>query len=205
MNKIKIASIVIVGLLIGIGSTNFVGAADLDEEISVEVKNWAGVVTPDINIGNQSVTLMVNVTDDGENVTYFVEDELFIDLNSTDNSGREMFILPRSIFYSVIATRGISDAGLLPLTGFFNRLFPIRELIKSKNVVDSMLGGEKDTNITVAANYEISNTTFLDGENLTMHIYIMGLIPGEVNGLADNVPIIGHKVITLEVSYDEIE
>jgi hypothetical protein len=87
----------------------------------------------------------------------------------------------------------------------FNRLFPIREFIKSKNVVDSMLGGEKDTNLTIPVNYEISQDTFNTSENLTMHIYLMGFMPGEANGLSDNIPIIAHKAITLEVTYEEME
>ena len=204
MNKIKIASIVVVGLLIGIGSFNFAGAVALTGRVEAEVNSWVGVVTPDITLDNQSITFQVNVTDDEGNITYIVEDELYIELNSTDNSGREQFIMPRSVFYSVIATRNMFDVGLLPIMSIFNRMFPIRELIKSKNVVDSMLGGEKDTNITIPVNYEISEETFNAGENLTVHICAMGLMPGETNGLSSSIPVIVHKVITLEISYEDM-
>jgi len=204
MNKIKITSIVVVSLLIGIGAANFAGAVSLTGRVEADVNNWIGVVTPNITLNNQSVTLIVNITTDGENTTYVVEDELFIELNSTDNSGREQFIMPRSIFYSVAVIRNPLDAGLLPISGLFRRILPILEPLKSRNVADSMIGGEKHDNITIPANYEISNTTFEEGENLTMHIYVMGFIPGEVNGLAENIPIIAHKKITLEVSYEDM-
>lgn len=204
MNKTKIVSMVVVSLLIGLGAVNFAGAANLNGKVEADVNDWVGIVTPHITLENQSITLKVNVSGEGENTTYIVEDELYIELNSTDASGREQFIMPRSIFYSAIATRNIFDAGLLPIMTIFNRMFPIRELIKSKNVVDSMLGGEKDTNITIAANYEILNTTFDEGENLTLHLYVMGLMPGETNGLSEGLPIIAHKVITLEITYEEM-
>lgn len=204
MNKVKITSVVIVSLLIGIGATNFAGAVSLTGRVEADVSKWVGIVTPNITLGNQSVTLLVNITEDGENTTYVVEDALFIELNSTDTSGREQFIMPRSIFYSVAVIRSPLDAGLLPIGGLFKRILPILEPLKSRNVVDSMIGGEKHDNITISANYEISNTTFEDGENLTMHIYIMGSIPGEVNGLAESIPIIAHKKITLEVSYADM-
>jgi len=204
MNKIKIASIVVVGLLIGIGVANYAGATTLTGQVEADIENWVGVVTPDITVENQSVTLVVNVTEDGENSSYIVEDELFIELNSTDNSGRETFILPRSVFYSAVATRNVFDAGILPIMSILDRVLPIRELLKSRNVVDSMLGGDKHNNITIPANYEISNTTFEEGENLTLHLFVMGFMPGETNGLSDTIPVLAHKVITLEITYAEL-
>ena len=204
MNKIKIASIVVVGLLIGIGAANYAGATTLTGRVEADIENWVGVVTPDITVENQSVTLVVNVTEDGENSSYIVEDELFIELNSTDNSGRETFILPRSVFYSAVATRNVFDAGILPIMSILDRVLPIRELLKSRNVVDSMLGGDKHNNITIPANYEISNTTFEEGENLTLHLFVMGFMPGETNGLSDTIPVLAHKVITLEITYAEL-
>lgn len=204
MKEIKILSIVVVSLLIGIGATNFAGAVDLNGKVEAEVDSWVGIVTPHITLDNQSITLQVNVTEDGENSSYIVEDELVIELNTTDNSGRETFIMPRSVFYSAVATRNIFDAGILPIMSLLDRVLPIRELIRSTNVVDSMLGGEKDTNITIPANYEITNTTFEEGENLTLHLYVMGLMPGETNGVVDGLPIIDHKVITLEITYEEL-
>ena len=204
MDKIKIASIVVVGLLIGIGVANYAGATTLTGQVEADIENWVGVVTPDITVENQSVTLVVNVTEDGENSSYIVEDELFIELNSTDNSGRETFILPRSVFYSAVATRNVFDAGILPIMSILDRVLPIRELLKSRNVVDSMLGGDKHNNITIPANYEISNTTFEEGENLTLHLFVMGFMPGETNGLSDTIPVLAHKVITLEITYAEL-
>ncbi len=204
MNKGKIISIIVVSLLIGVVSVNFAGAAILTDRVEADVNGWVGIVTPDITLGNQSITLLVNVTEDGDNATYTVEDELFIELNSTDNSGRSQFIMPRSIFYSAIVIRNPLDVNILPIKGYFGRILPIVEFAKSKNIVDSMLGGKKDNNITIPAKYEISEETFNNGENLTMHFYVMGLMPGETNGLSDSLPIIAHKTITLDITYGEI-
>ncbi|RLF50268.1 MAG: hypothetical protein DRN24_06825, partial [Thermoplasmata archaeon] len=67
----------------------------------------------------------------------------------------------------------------------------------------SVLGGEKSDNITVNLSYSISNMTFENGENLTMHIWVMGFLPGNVNGVIKGLPIIGHKVVNLNVEYKE--
>ena len=200
MNKIKIMSIMIVAMFIGMGATSICGAETLNGEMKVKVTDWIGIVSPKMEFGNQSVTFDVEKV---KNETFYkVNDTLKINLNITDSSGRELYIMPRSMFYGVIMYRKISEAKISPLTGLLNRLFPVRRLLKSVNVVNSTLGGKKDNNITIPLKYTITNETFNNkGENLSMMVYVMGFLPGNLDGM-EGVPIIAHKTITLNISYD---
>ena len=203
MNKIKLTTLTIAALFLSIP---VLSTAEADETltgtINVEIKEWIGIVYPEINIDNQSVTFEVNISTDGSETTYQVEDTLTIELNITKNTDRENYIFPRSVFYSIIMTRKILDAKLLPIIGFFKRIFPVREIFKSVNVIKGMLGKE-ESSINITLNYPISNETFHNGENLTMYIYVMGFLPGDVNGLLKGIPIIDHAKVALNVSYIE--
>ena len=205
MNKIKkIVSFMIVSLFISMSAASIVGAEEtLNGHIKIDVCEWMGVVYPEVSLKeNQSVNFSVDVVGEGDNVTYTVNDSLRINLNITDTSNRSNFILPRSMFYSIVVCRKLSDIKF-SLFGLLDRLFPVRVLFKSVNVVDSLLGGDKSDNITVDLSYSISNATFENGENLTMHIWVMGFLPGNVNGVIKGLPIIDHKVVSLSVEYKE--
>ena len=200
MNKIKIMSIMIVAMFIGMGAASMCGAEEtLNGEMKVDVSGWIGIVSPKIDFGNQSVTFDVETI---ENETFYkVNDTLKINLNITDSSGRKLCIMPRSMFYSVIIYRKPSEAKLSPLIGILNRLFPVRRLLKSVNVVNSTLGGQRDNNITIPLKYTITNDTFNNGgENLSMMVYVMGFLPGDLTG--GGLSIIDHKTITLNISYE---
>jgi len=169
--------------------------------IDAEVKEWLGIVHPKINLENQSVTFGVDVTTEGDKTIYKVNDTLIINLNITKEVNRT-YIIPRSIFYSAFMKRKIGFRDIFPLRGILSRIFPMKALFKSVNVVKGMLG-KADQSINISLNYEISNTTFENGENLTMTIYVMGFLPGDLDGLSAKIPIITKKQITLEVSYIE--
>jgi len=205
MNKMKITAVMIVSMLIGMGLASISTAEELDGEIKATVEDYIGVVYPELLIDNSSITLKVNVTDDEGNLTYMVEDVLSIPLNVTNETGRENFIFPRSIFCSVVVRRSILDAKILPMLPISNllkRLFPVLKPLQTVNVLGGTLGAADDMfNITMS--YPISNTTFEEGENLTMTLIAMGFLPGEVNGVAESIPIIAHKTITLEITYEE--
>jgi len=175
--------------------------AVLTGEIDAEVKEWLGIVYPEISLENQSVTFGVDVLTDGDKTTYRVNDTLIINLDVTKENNRT-YIFPRSIFYSAFMTRKITDIKLLPIRGILSRIFPMLVLFKSVNIVKGMLG-KADQSINISLNYEISNTTFENGEKLTMTLCIMGFMPGDLNGLSEKIPIITKKQITLEVSYIE--
>jgi len=203
MNKTrKIVSLIVASLCISIASASIVGAEEvLNGNIDVEINELIGIVYPKMDLDdNQSVNFSVDVVGEGDNVTYIVNDSLRINLNITDNANRSNFILPRSIFYSIVVYRKISDIKLLPFFGLLNRLMPVRVLFKPVNVVDSLLGENKSDNITIDMNYSISNTTFENGENLTMHIWVMGFLPGNVNNVK-SLPIIDHQIVNLNVKY----
>jgi len=208
MHKIKTISVMIAVMFVCVAFASLSGAEyTLEGKIEGKVSGFAGVVSPDVNLTeNQSVTLSVDITTEDNVTMYFVNDSLRIDVNITDESGRAMFFLPRSVYYGVIITRSFSDAGLLKEEtwedGFIKRLFPAKAF-GALNAVDSLLG-EKDTNITIELDYSVSNSTYQSGgENLTMHIIVMGFLPGDVNGVDDEGVgrVVEHKKVNLEVKY----
>lgn len=210
MKKIKIISMLIATLFISSAIASISGAEELEGDINAEVKGFLGVVSPGINITNQSVTFLVNVTEppgDPENNSYKVEDELIIDLKINDTTKREIFLLPRFVYHRIVCARDLSDALALPksIGGLFERWFPIKVPFGQAPVVNTLGGGQKATNISIKVDYKITNETFHEGENLTMRILVMGMLPWDVNGLSEEGigRIIGHKIVNLEVSYVE--
>ena len=196
----KIISALILALFISMSIASIVDAdVNINGAVDVEVKEWVGIVYPSINIENQSVTFEVNASAMDNETTYTVEDTLIIGLNVTKESNRT-YVFPRSIFYSAIMTRKITDIKLLPLRGILSRVFPIRQLFKSVNVAKGMLGKE-DANISITLDYIIDNKTYNNGENLTLHLYMMGFLPGDVNGISKILPFITYKDINLEIDY----
>lgn len=193
----KITSIIIIALFLSI-STMSVASADvaLNGKIDVEINEWLGIVYPKINVENQSVTFNVETTES----EHIVNDTLIINLDVTNNSNRT-FLLPRSVYYSVIMSRNIADVKLLPLRGYFNRLFPVRSLFNAVNVIDGLVGKNASTDIEIPVSYVIDNETYNSGENLTLHLYVMGFLPGDLDGLGKKVPIISNKNIVLNVNY----
>lgn len=198
MNKVKIISIFIGAIALSVSAASMVGAVDLTGEIDVEVDGWLGVVTPIIGIDNQNLTLDAELVND----TYTIDCNMTINLDIVDNSGRDTFYFSRGVVYSIIIFR--KDAELFPLQGFVNRLVPHIELFKSVHVVDSQFGGgnQKQNCINISLNYDLpNNETFDNGEELTMHIFVMGIFPGDANGIADDLPIIDHKILALNITY----
>jgi len=173
----------------------------LDGGIDVEVKEWLGIVYPQINLENQSIEFEVEVTTDGDATTYRVNDTLIIDLNVNQDDNRT-YIFPRSVFFSAFMRRSLALRDIFPLRGLINRLFPVMKFFKSVNVVKGMLG-DADQSINMSLDYAISNTTFESGENLTLSLYVMGFLPGDLNGLSEDIPIITQEKVILTVSYVE--
>ena len=204
MNKIKIMSIMIVAMFIGMGATSICGAkATLNGEIKAEVKEWIGLVYPSINLVNQTNTpILVTRTLNDTNYTNVVNDSLVIKLNITDNSGRELFLLPRTMFYMVFLVR--KGEPLRPIGSYFGRLMPVRAF-GSVSVVNSTLGS-RATNITIPLKYKISNDTFNKGENLTVKVLAMGFLPGEVDGAIAGFPLVAKAEFSLiNINYQQKE
>jgi hypothetical protein len=206
MNKTKIIPIIIAGLLIGLGAASIVNADTLEGKIDVTVSEWGvGVVTPELNLDNESsVEFGVDIEGTGDNTTFTVNDTLIINLDINDITEREEFWLPRSIVYTAVVFRiPFLQTKLLPLIGSLDRFLPIRAFFKSVNVVNSTIGEEKSDNITIPVMYSIDNDTYHSGENLTLHLWIMGFLPGVLNGISEEVPIIGYQKISLDITYVE--
>ena len=211
MHKIKTISITIAAMFICMAVASIGGAEDLAGNIKVDVKEWgSGVVAPRLNLENNSITLKIEKAAD--NVSYVVNDTLVISLDVNDTTGRESFVFPRFIFYSVIMSRSLPEVKWFPLRGLIGRLFPLIKLFNTANVVDSWVGGNKSTNITIKLDYEIQEQVLIQpipappvvfSENLTMNVYVMGFMPGTVNGLIEDIPIITHQKITLDITYEE--
>ena len=52
--------------------------------------------------------------------------------------------------------------------------------------------------------YEITKELLERGENIILNIYVMGFLPDDVNGELEGTKVVSHKVINLEVRYEEI-
>ena len=207
MNNVKTISIMVAALFVCLGVASIGGAEYIMEgKIEGKVTGISGIVSPHVNLTNQTVSVKVDVTTNENTTTYFVNDTLKIDVNFTDETGREIFLFPRTVYYSVLITRSFTDAKLKKdepwEDGFIKRLFPAKEFGAIK-VVDSLLDN-KDTNLTIDLDYSVSNATYHVGhENLTMHVFAMGFLPGEVNGLGDEGVVRGveHKIVELNVEF----
>jgi len=196
MSKIKILSILVATLFVCSAVASISGAEELEGRIEVEITQWIGLVSPVINVTENQTGLSLKVDVD-ENGSATVNDNLTIKINVTDNSNRgELpFFLPRLMFASVFVIN--NDAKIMPeLLGYFGRLIRARvSPLKGRVRVD-----DGDTLLNVSMNYRIDNTTLM--ENMTMHIIVMGFIPGNINGL-DGIPIISHMKVNLgAVAYD---
>ncbi len=206
MSKIKIMSILVATLFVCTAVASMSGAEEIDGRIEVEISQWIGLVSPVINITENQTGLSLKVdriegnASLNETETYRVNDTLSIKINVTDNSGRgELpFFVSRSVFASVIILN--ADTGITPLIGFLKRYIRARVSpfsLRGENGRIDVRNG--DTLLNVTMNYPIENNTMM--ENMTMHVTVMGFIPGNINGL-DGIPIISHMKINLkEVTY----
>ena len=205
MSKLKLMSAFTAALLLLIIGASVGGAeVELEGNIAVEIDGFSGIVVPKLNMTNQSPTFNVEVEKYEDEDSYFVNDTLIINLDIDDNTGRDIiYLLPRSVYYGVIFNRPFSEAKLLKThpweDGIIGRLLPVRAF-GGVPVVDSILG-EKNTSIKIDMKYSIRNETYnAGGETLTMYVFYMGFIPGDINGI-EGLPIIGHDKITLDICY----
>jgi hypothetical protein len=210
MNKMKLIPMLVIAMFLSLAFSNTGSAAVLDGNIAVSVTGTIGLVTPRINLTevqmNQSVNFMVNVTEnpsDPTNDSYIVEDNLTINLDINDTTGRSSFILSRSVGYSILLIRDKSKIETKPIFGYLRRLIPVHELLKSVKVVDSLLG-KKVNSFNVTIKYAITKSSWenrtTETENVTLYINTMGLLPGDVDGVS-GVRILDLKKINLEVTY----
>jgi hypothetical protein len=207
MEKIKIFTMLVVTLFLGTALIPLCGAVELNGDVQVKVKEWLGIVSPKINVTNQSIDLLVNVTKkagDGNNDSYIVDDKIILNLDIQDKTGREFFFVDRSMIYRIMLSRDIKYAMSLP-GKLFNNWLPIKIPLKSVYVVNT-LSRAKASNISLRASFSITNETFHSGgENFSLYIATVGLLPGNVNGfLGGNFPILDRKIIKLEVNYVEM-
>jgi len=199
MSKTKIMSILVATFFVCSAVATISGAEEIDGKIEVETSQWIGLVSPVINITENQTGLSLNVDLD-ENGTATVNDTLSIKINVTDNSERGdiPFILPRTVFTHVLILN--DDTSLLPLRGFLNRFIRAKVTPFSlKNKAGRIDVRNGDTMLNISMKYSIANTTMM--ENMTMHVTVMGFLPGNINGL-DGIPVIQHVKINLnEVAY----
>ena len=209
MKNLKIVAILVATMLIGLTTVSTVGAVELEGEINVEISQFVGLVVPEYNIADNQEGLSFKVDKIGDR--YFLNDTLSIKIKVTDNSGRDeiRFLIPRYLYTSIFIVRDMSKIPLFPLIGFpgireglLQRLVPIRitpfSLKDKTGRVDVTKG---NTSINITMNYELQEG--VTSENLVMHIFTMGLLPGNTNGIGEKLPIIAHKKVNLsEVTYN---
>lgn len=199
MKKVKIISIMIVTLLISIGAVSVSGTNTLDGHIDVEVTQFfMGLVHPRINLANESDIAFIAEPVTQNNLSFFrVNDSITIDLDVTDNSGKDEYMFSRSVFYSAIIVR--KPVINMKVGGYFKRMFPAFELLKPAKVVSSTLGGNRTTEIVIPINYTIAKET-IEPEEMTLHFVTFGMLPGDINGI-EGLHVISYKKVTLNVDY----
>lgn len=218
--KMKIAAILIGALFIGLASSPIIGAEEqvLEADITVTVNSFIGLVSPVINVEtdaqkNDTVEFKVDINEtdaNPDNHTYYVNDTLIINLDIVDNSGREAFLLPRLMFYRVVALRDF-DTRTNGVGGFLAQLMPFKAPFGQATVVNTVGGSTAANNITIDVNYEITKETYNESEgyeSMELRVFVMGFLPGNVNGLGfldGQIPIVDFKTINLEVQYNEGE
>jgi hypothetical protein len=199
--KIKLISITIVSLLITIGA--FSASGDfLDGDIDVEIReSLLGVVYPHITLANESeITFVAEFVDDGNESYWEVNETISINLDINDDTGRETFFFPRSMVYSAILIRKEAKImPIFPIGNLFRRFFPVIQLGKSVNVVESQIGENKSDIIEIPVQYTIQNDSIAT-ENMVLHLLVMGILPGDLNGI-NMTKVIEHKAIDLTVNY----
>lgn len=189
MNKMKVISVLIISMLISVTAASITGAEELEGNIEVEITpDFLALVQPKINLTeNQSVTFKV----ENKGNQSFVNDTLTINLSRIGNeSEKETFFIQRAVFVGVVLARKFADIKIMPIAGFFQRLFPVKQ-VASATLIPGKLGNETVAScVNISINYEIDNTTA--SENLTMHIIAIGFLPGGGE----------YKKINLSVTYD---
>jgi uncharacterized repeat protein (TIGR02543 family) len=170
MNKSKIFCILAVSILFAASIT--VSASEIDCAI-IEVTiddDFYGKVTPKIIADNESsITLKAVHVEDGEDSYYKVNDSISIPLDIICNKAKVYH--RKMIRGAIIGYRSILDV-------------PIRETFHAYVHEGELIGRTVDVadNISVNVNYQISEETFTQGENMTMCIAVFGTpFPGETN------------------------
>ena len=205
VNMKKIASILIVSLFVCLGFASVVGGTgEVDGSIDVVVKEkfWM-LVAPEINLENSSITLSVEQEGTGDNKTYFVNDTIRLNLDVTFQDERNV-LLSRGVAYSAIIMRSFSVEMFNILKGMTRlKLFPILKLFGTATVVNGSLATNTtiDESIDLSAKYYINEDIYNNGENLTMHLFTMGIFPGDINGFTEETPYIDYKKLTLDADY----
>jgi len=197
MKEMKLISIMIVTVLIGAGLSSISVAQPLGGQIDVEVSNFIGIVSPVLNLDNEStVDFSAEFVEEGNNSYYKINDSLEINLDVTNNMGRDNLIFSRSLFYAavLIRTPKITFTG-----GFFKRMLPVLKF-GVKPIMDSMLVQNSTPVIKLPVNYTLGADS-IGTEEMTLHLFTMGMIPGDVNGI-EGLKIVDYQKVSLTVDYN---
>jgi hypothetical protein len=213
MKKMKIAAILIGAMFVGLATTSVSGEQILGTEIDITINSFIGLVSPSVTTPEEEViNLGVEVNESHENATewtYELNDTIVINIGYNDLSGREAFVLPRLMFYRIVAMRDFADRDN-GKGGLLDKLFPIKAGFGQVGVVNTTGGSERAKNITIKVDYKITNETYAQAageEQFTLRIFTMGFLPGNILGnggfLDGQIPIIDYKEVNLTVNYEE--
>jgi hypothetical protein len=206
MNKVKISVIMAATILISLIASPIIGAVYLDGDIEAEIlPNWVGLIIPKINI-SENQTKMLNIDyfppEDNNSAYYKVNDTLTINISTIGEAPRDVFLLPRSVYVSVFVLR--KDVPLFPIIGLTGNkagLFTRMMAGKTFERVDVIPGfGQKEDDqfVNVSLKYRLEP---VDSENLTVHIFVMGLVPGDLNG--GKILPVHYQKVDLLIDYPE--
>lgn len=185
MKKIKIICMLIISIMIGASAVGSVSASEIDEgNINVTINdNVYGTVSPEIDINDgSSVTLKADKLEGENETTYLVNDTLSIPINIIEE--KEKIYSSKFLFGRISLTRKPypktfkDSAAIICKEGSLFNLNILSEIMKQ------YLGMESDfearDNISVKVQYEISEEQFLNGENMSLGLRLMGgVAPGQ--------------------------
>lgn len=154
---------------------------------------WLGIVSPSINLSEDQTICINLVGEPVENETIYVNRSLRIDIEVIGEPGR-LFLLGRYVTTCVLLLR--ETRGIFPLKGILDRWFAGRIL----TITRTNIASDEEKYIEIPFQYSIANET--EGETIQMYVFVWGMFPGDTQSGSDQLPVIEHRVINLEVIYD---
>jgi len=169
MKNLRIFSIFIATILLGASAIVYAGDIDSGSIDVVVNDDVYGTVSPTLNLDNTSITLNAIKTEKNGKISYKVKDNITIPLNVVLD--KEKIYLNKMITGRVKLYGSLSD---IRAKEWFNAYVADGELI-DKEV-------EVPESVSVPVNYQISNETFNEGEELVMCTLVMGRhLPGKAD------------------------
>jgi len=175
MKKINLICLIIAAILLGAGFSVNAGEIDCGQiDVTIE-DDFYGQVRPEVNIDETNVILKVKENNEEGNITYVVEDNVTIPINLICE--KESVYFRKKLCGYAYGFRTIGDAVI-------KQMYDIG--LKQGSIIGSTI--ETSDHLNLSVNYEISEETYENGENITLFLaYIGNPIPGAVDPFVYNI------------------